>query len=356
MENRPLEDQSAVRVLIVDDHLEQTNLMRHGIQFHAFPLIVEFVATIAAAQNYLAKEVPDIVVTELVLPDGVAVDLLAEDPESADYPVVILTDRGSEKEAVDALKSGFLDYVVKTRRKCQEIGNLLGESLKTWSKIRSVHKAEVNLQQTLRLAHSIMDSLPDPIGVLDDEGMLILTNHAWNQDLSENQLFGNDCQIKSNYLDFCRNSLNPMGRRLAELIESVVENQEATDPIAYRLNETSKAWYSFAVHPCQGSGRARAIVVHQDISDRKRLEGHQLGKENAIEMIRSLTRREKQVMDLVVDGKPNKMIARLLEISVKTVEMHRANLMKKLKIRSVADLVRLAVKAGTLIRPVLVEN
>ena len=97
-------------------------------------------------------------------------------------------------------------------------------------------------------------------------------------------------------------------------------------------------------------------MVHQDISDRKRLEGHQLGKENAIEMIRSLTRREKQVMDLVVDGKPNKMIARLLEISVKTVEMHRANLMKKLKIRSVADLVRLAVKAGTLIRPVLVEN
>ncbi len=54
----------------------------------------------------------------------------------------------------------------------------------------------------------------------------------------------------------------------------------------------------------------------------------------------SLTRRERQVLDLVVDGKFNKSIADLLGISTKTVELHRASLMSKLGVRNVPDLVK----------------
>jgi two-component system, LuxR family, response regulator FixJ len=47
------------------------------------------------------------------------------------------------------------------------------------------------------------------------------------------------------------------------------------------------------------------------------------------------------VMDLVAAGKPNKTIAAELDISVKTVEVHRHNLMDKMQVRSVAELARL---------------
>lgn len=56
-----------------------------------------------------------------------------------------------------------------------------------------------------------------------------------------------------------------------------------------------------------------------------------------------LSRREREVMDRVIEGKPNKCIAKDLGISVKTVEAHRARMMGKLDVNSVAELVRFSV-------------
>lgn len=56
-----------------------------------------------------------------------------------------------------------------------------------------------------------------------------------------------------------------------------------------------------------------------------------------------LSQREREVMDRVVEGKPNKCIADELGISIKTVEAHRARMMGKLAANSVAELVRLSM-------------
>ncbi len=58
----------------------------------------------------------------------------------------------------------------------------------------------------------------------------------------------------------------------------------------------------------------------------------------------SLTTREQQVMALIVDGEANKVIAYKLDISDKTVEAHRAKVMRKMSARSLAELVRMALK------------
>ena len=59
-----------------------------------------------------------------------------------------------------------------------------------------------------------------------------------------------------------------------------------------------------------------------------------------------LTRREREVMRLVAQGLATKEIAARLEISARTVEAHRANLMRKLEVRSVALLTQLAIREG----------
>ena len=60
----------------------------------------------------------------------------------------------------------------------------------------------------------------------------------------------------------------------------------------------------------------------------------------------SLTTRERQVLNLIVGGRANKVIAYELSISPRTVENHRARVMEKLRVKSVAELVRLALHAG----------
>lgn len=56
-----------------------------------------------------------------------------------------------------------------------------------------------------------------------------------------------------------------------------------------------------------------------------------------------LSRREREVLDLIIEGDANKVIAFKLGISERTVEVHRARLMAKMRARSVAELVRLAL-------------
>ena len=60
----------------------------------------------------------------------------------------------------------------------------------------------------------------------------------------------------------------------------------------------------------------------------------------------SLSPRERQVLQLVAEGKSTKEIATLLFVSVKTVESHRTRLMQKLNIHDVASLVRYAIRVG----------
>jgi two-component system response regulator TtrR len=59
------------------------------------------------------------------------------------------------------------------------------------------------------------------------------------------------------------------------------------------------------------------------------------------ERLAALTAREREVMRMVIEGKPNKVIAEALDISVRTVEFHRANVMEKMGAASVATLVQL---------------
>jgi two-component system, LuxR family, response regulator FixJ len=62
------------------------------------------------------------------------------------------------------------------------------------------------------------------------------------------------------------------------------------------------------------------------------------------ERLAALTEREREVMARVIEGKPNKLIAAELDISVKTVEAHRAKVMEKMGAASVAELVQLMLQ------------
>jgi DNA-binding NarL/FixJ family response regulator len=61
---------------------------------------------------------------------------------------------------------------------------------------------------------------------------------------------------------------------------------------------------------------------------------------------KELTDREREILKYIAQGKTNGQIAQMLTISINTVVWHRANLMEKLNIHNVADLVRFAIKEG----------
>ncbi len=83
--------------------------------------------------------------------------------------------------------------------------------------------------------------------------------------------------------------------------------------------------------------------VRAALADDHRYREQYGNPQSMAELLGTLTRRERDVLNLIISGKANKVIAWELGTSVRTIETHRANLMHKLKVRAVADLVRLTL-------------
>jgi len=87
--------------------------------------------------------------------------------------------------------------------------------------------------------------------------------------------------------------------------------------------------------PCRGF--RHAIAVDRESQDARSKRG------KTSSLLARLTPRQRQVMELLVAGKPNKIVAAELGLSPKTVEVHRARVMAKLEVESFAELVRLSL-------------
>jgi DNA-binding NarL/FixJ family response regulator len=91
---------------------------------------------------------------------------------------------------------------------------------------------------------------------------------------------------------------------------------------------------------------AQGGTFFQTSQDGRRMPPRPSGEHAASSPLARLTTREREVLQLVAEGKANKQTADVLGISIKTVEKHRQNLMTKLRIHDTAGLTRYAIGAG----------
>jgi two-component system response regulator FixJ len=84
-------------------------------------------------------------------------------------------------------------------------------------------------------------------------------------------------------------------------------------------------------------------AVHRALAGRRQAEPASGARADIEARIAALTPREKEVLLLVAEGRPNKVVATRLGLSTRTVEVHRAKVMEKMQARSLADLVRMAI-------------
>jgi two-component system, LuxR family, response regulator FixJ len=86
-------------------------------------------------------------------------------------------------------------------------------------------------------------------------------------------------------------------------------------------------------------------AIHAALAERKSGERHH-AIARASEQMALLSRRERQVLEAIAGGRPNKLIAYDLGISVRTVEVHRAHMLDRLGVRNIAEAIRIAVLAA----------
>jgi DNA-binding NarL/FixJ family response regulator len=127
--------------------------------------------------------------------------------------------------------------------------------------------------------------------------------------------------------------------------ESYILRALAAGARAYLLKEATDEDLLPAVHAVMSgkpffSGAVTAVLVENYI--------RQLQARGLTDSYHLLTDREKQVLQLLAEGRSNKEAARLLELGLSTIETHRANLMQKLNLHNTAEIVLYAVRKGVI--------
>lgn len=114
----------------------------------------------------------------------------------------------------------------------------------------------------------------------------------------------------------------------------------APNVYGYILKDDAFDQLQRAIYRVASGERSVSPQVHELI-----FEDYRSLQESAL-ILETLTRREREVLDMVLKGRMNKEIANDLFISIRMVESHRAKIMEKLRVRNVAELMRFAADHG----------
>ena len=88
--------------------------------------------TLCKARERLEESQPDLVIADLCLPDGRAIDLLPAGEQKHCFPVVVITSHGDEQAAIETIKAGVLDYVVKSAESFADMPHIAERALREW--------------------------------------------------------------------------------------------------------------------------------------------------------------------------------------------------------------------------------
>lgn len=135
-------------------------------------------------------------------------------------------------------------------------------------------------------------------------------------------------------------------RELPQPLPVIVITGHGDVPLAVEAMKYGAA--DFLEKPFDDDALLNAVRAALDIH--RRAERQDSERADIIGKLTSLTTRERQVLDGLVAGRANKIIAFDLSISPRTVEIYRANVMTKMQAQSLSDLVRMALVAGLLER------
>ena len=136
-----------LRVVILEDEEAHAFAIRRSLEDAGIRVDLTILKTLREYRQLLFSSPPDIALVDLNLPDGRAMEILTSPAEDGPLPILIMTSYGNEQIAVEALKSGALDYFVKSPDTFANIARTIQRARREWEILQDRKK----VQETLRL-------------------------------------------------------------------------------------------------------------------------------------------------------------------------------------------------------------
>lgn len=169
----------AVNILLVEDEDPHAELIQRAFEDQQPQIRIRRVKSLAEAREHIRTMQPSLIIADWRLPDGESMELLPNHFEPLKSPpIILMTSYGNERIAVEALKSGALDYVVKSPESMLDMPHLAERAIEQWAARAERAHMQTALLESEAQFRLLAENASDMISRLSTDGRMIYVSPA----------------------------------------------------------------------------------------------------------------------------------------------------------------------------------
>ena len=167
-----------IHILLIEDEDPHAELIQRAFENQDARILIHRARSLSEARQQILVQEPALIIADWRLPDGESMELLPDHHDPLSTPIILMTSYGNERIAVEALKSGALDYVVKSPESMLDMPHLAERAIEQWA----VRAERVKMQKALLESESqfrlLAENASDMIARLSTDGHILYVSPA----------------------------------------------------------------------------------------------------------------------------------------------------------------------------------
>ena len=168
----------SIHILLIEDEPAHAELIQRAFEDRGNGARLTITHTLAEARAQLNEFKPTMIVADWRLPDGESSSLLMDPHHSYAPPIVIMTSYGSERMAVEAMRLGALDYIVKSSESMADMPHIVERAVRQWETLRDQKRMQSALAEREAQFRLLAENSSDMISRHDMQGNFLYVSPA----------------------------------------------------------------------------------------------------------------------------------------------------------------------------------
>lgn len=257
-----------INILLIEDEDPHAELIQRAFEDQEANFLLHRVRSLAEARQYMKVMEPSLIIADWRLPDGESMELLPNEQDPLSTPIILMTSYGNERIAVEALKSGAVDYVVKSPESMLDMPHLAERAIEQWNARAERTRMQKALLESEAQFRLLAENATDMIARLATNGQMLYVSPACQLILgyTPDELIG-----KSSFEIIHEEDLPAIKNLFRE------KQTEATYTVAYRaLHKGGKyIWLETSARAIHDRKTGKVVEIQsasRDITERKKGE------------------------------------------------------------------------------------
>jgi PAS domain S-box-containing protein/putative nucleotidyltransferase with HDIG domain len=173
--------EDTIQILLIEDDPAHAELIQLAFEDRGDKARLTTAYTLAEARDLLKTFQPSLIIADWRLPDGESSELLNDAENEEDNPttpVIIMTSYGNERNAVDVIKSGALDYIVKSSESMTDMPHIAERAIEQWKTMQEKEQMQITLADREAQFRLLAENSSDMISRHDTAGTFLYVSPA----------------------------------------------------------------------------------------------------------------------------------------------------------------------------------